>query len=152
LQTQGQWRPTSASTVGLSYTYSRLRGNDLSETGPNATISNQPLAIYYPEYLNYSNRIPEGILPEDTPHRLRLWGNYDFRLGRAGVLTVSGIQFYESCAPYSALGTIDASGRTAGTAYTGLPAFQCNASRTTNCYTLSGIGTSHNYYFSKRGA
>jgi len=144
VQTQGQWRPTSASNVGISYTYSRLRGNDLSETGPNATIANNPLKIYYPEYLNYPNRLLTGILPEDTPHRLRLWGGYDFRLGRAGVLTLSGIQFYESGAPYQALGSIDATGRSSGTSYTGIP--------TNPGYTLSQIGTNHDYYFTKRGA
>jgi hypothetical protein len=151
IQTQGQWRPTGASYVGLSYTYSRLRGNDRSETGPNATIPNQPLSLYYPQYLGYANRLPSGILPEDTPHRLRLYGGYDFRLGRAGVVNTSLIQFYESGAPYEALSTIDASGTTNGLGFAGAPQLKCSATVTTNCYQLSQIGNSHNYYFGPRG-
>ncbi len=144
LQAQGQWRPTSALYTGISYTYSRLRGNDLSETGPNATITNNALTLYYPEYLGYANRLPMGILPEDTPHRVRGWVGYDFKLGRAGVLSASVLESYQSGAPYSVIGSIDATGRTAGTKYDGLPA--------NPGYTLSQIGTSHTYYFSKRGA
>lgn len=144
LQFQGSWRPTQASYTGMSYTYSRLRGNDQGESGPSATVTNSPLRSFYPEYLGYDNRLPIGILPEDTPHRLRLWAGYDWRLGRAGMLSASVLQNYESGSPYSVVGSIDASGRTAGTAYTGVPA--------NPGYTLSQLGTSHTYFFSDRGA
>jgi hypothetical protein len=143
LQSQGQWRPTSSFYTGISYTYSRLRGNDQGESAGSATVPNNPLKIYYPEYLGYANRLPTGVLPEDTPHRLRLWAGYDFRLGRAGTLSASALQVYESGAPISVVGSIDASGRTAGTAYAGIP--------TNPGYTLSQLGTSHTYFFSKRG-
>lgn len=144
LQFEGQWRPTSAFYGGVTYTYSRLRGNDQGESGPSATVTNNPLQTYYPEYLGYANRVPIGILPEDTPHRAKVWVGYDFRLGRFGTLSASGLQTYESGSPYSVAGSIDASGRTAGTSYAGLPA--------NPGYTLSQLGTSHTYYFSSRGA
>ena len=54
------------------------------------------------------------------------------------------LQSVDTGRPYSAIGQIDASGRTAGTAYPGLPV--------NPGYTLSAIGTSHDYYFSARGA
>jgi len=85
-----------------------------------------------------------GVLPEDTPHKLKLWAGYDFRVGRLGTLSASLLQTYESGAPYSVASTIDATGRTAGTAYTGLPV--------NPGYTLSQIGTSHTYFFSGRGS
>jgi hypothetical protein len=143
IQSQADWRPTSQSYLHVSYTYSRLRGNDEGESAGSATVPNNPLTLFYPQYLGYAARLPEGVLPEDTPHRLRLWGGYDFRLGRAGTLSASAIQTYDSGAPYSVVSTIDASGRTTGTAYAGLI--------TNPGYTLSQLGTSHTYYFSKRG-
>jgi len=143
IDVQGQWRPTPVSYIGGSYTYSRLRGNDEGESAGSATVPNNPLSLYYPEYLGYANRLPTGILPEDTPQRVRLYGGYDFHLGR-GTLSAAGIESYQSGAPYSVVGTIDATGRTTGTKYNGLP--------TNPGYTLSQIGTSHTYYFSKRGA
>jgi hypothetical protein len=143
IQVQGQWRPSAAIYTGITYGYSRLRGNDQGESAGSATVPNQPLSIYYPEYLGYANRLPTGVLPEDTPHKLKLWAGYDFNIGNAGKLSASVLQTYESGAPYSIVSTIDATGRTAGTSYTGLPV--------NPGYTLSQIGTSHTYFFSGRG-
>ncbi len=143
LQFQGQWRPTASSYTGMTYAYSRLRGNDQGEGAATATSPNQPLALYYPEYLGYANRLPVGILPEDTPHKLKLWVGYDFKLAHYGTLSASLLQTYESGAPYSVSGSIDATGRTGGTSYTGLPV--------NPGYALSLIGTSHTYFFSGRG-
>jgi hypothetical protein len=138
---QAQWRPSRFST-GVTYTYSKLRGNDLGETGPNATIRNTPGQTYYPEYLNYAQRLPVGWLPEDTRHRLKAWGSYDLSLGRWGVFTPALLQTIESGIPYSALGTIDASGRN-NFPYSGIPA--------NPGYTLSLLGNAHSYYFGERG-
>ena len=46
-----------------------------------ATVPNSPLSLFYPEYLGYAARLPQGVLQEDTPHRLKLWGTYDFLVG-----------------------------------------------------------------------
>jgi hypothetical protein len=143
-QFEGQWRPAGALYTGATYTWSKLRGNDFSEAGPNATIRNIPLDLYYPEYLGYPNRLPVGWLPEDMRHKLKLWAGYEFMLGRAGALNLSALQTYESGTPYSVVGSIDASGRTAGNSFTGIP--------TNPGYTLSALGTSHTYFFSERGA
>jgi len=69
---------------------------------------------------------------------------YDFAFGRFGAANLSVLQQYSSGSAYSAVGQIDATGRTGGTAYAGLPVVPA--------YTLSQAGTRHNYYFTERGA
>jgi hypothetical protein len=143
LQMQGQWRPSNLS-VGATYTYATLKGNDEGESASSATVRNTPLKLYYPEYLGYANRLPSGWLPEDVRHRARIWAGYDFNLGAPGILNVSILENFQTGSPYSVVSTIDATGRTPGTSYAGLPA--------NPGYTLSQIGTSHTYFFGDRGA
>ena len=139
VQFQGQWRP-SHFNVGLTYTWSRLTGNDDPETGPNATIANTPLDLFYPEYLNYEQRKPFGYLVGDQRHRARLWLGYELPT-RFGIFDAAALESYGSGVPYSAFQNIDASGRS--TPFPGSPA--------NPGYTLSQLGTTHTYYFSKRG-
>ena len=138
---QGQWRKGRLMTGG-SYTFSKLRGNDLGETNANATIRNIPSSRYYPEYFNYAQRLPIGWLPEDTRHRLKAYAAYDFGFGRFGTFTPALLQTMESGIPYSALGSIDATGRN-NFPYVGIPV--------NPGYTLSNAGFTHNYYFGERG-
>ena len=138
----GQWNPRRYS-IGGNYTLSSLKGNDNSESVTSGTSPTTPGAIYYPEYLDYAQRDPEGYLPEDARHRLRAWAGRDFTLGPAGTLNVSLLHTYMTGRAYSAVAFIDATGRAAGTAYNGLPA--------NPGYRLSQIGTTHLYYFSDRG-
>jgi hypothetical protein len=140
VQFQGQWRPGNF-LVGGTYTYSTLKGNDQGEGAGTATIRNLPLEMYYPEYLNYSQRLPNGYLSQDVRHRARLWVGYDLAT-RFGGLNVSVLQSYDTGTPYGALGTIDASGRT--TPFAGSPA--------NPGYTLTQLGTLHDYYFTNRDA
>ena len=141
LSIQGGWTPGRLN-IGGNYTWSKLRGNDVPEGGGTATIRNTPGEIFYPEYLNYANRRPIGYLGQDRRHRARVWIGYDFTTP-IGTINLSALNNYDSGFAYSAIGQIDASGRTAGTAYTGQP--------TNPGYTLSGLGTSHDYFFSERG-
>jgi hypothetical protein len=143
IQVQSQWTP-GRFNVGGSYTYSTLKGNDDGEGAGTATIRNLPLDKYYPEYLAYPNRKPIGYLNQDNKHRARLWAGYNLPTARFGDLNLTALESFDSGKPYSAIGSIDASGRTPGNAYTGLPA--------NPGYTLSAIGTTHDYYFSARGA
>jgi outer membrane receptor protein involved in Fe transport len=143
IQFQGQWTPGKFNAGG-SYTYSTLKGNDDGEGAGTATIRNLPLKTYYPEYLAYDNRKPIGYLGQDNKHRARVWVGYSIPTERFGEINLTALQAFDSGRPYSAIGQIDASGRSAGTAYTGLPV--------NPGYTLSAIGTSHDYYFSARGA
>ncbi|MGH9364776.1 MAG: TonB-dependent receptor [Thermoanaerobaculia bacterium] len=143
LQFQAQWQPGRFSG-GVNYTYSTLKGNDDGEGGGTATIRNLPLKLFYPEYNNYPQRKPIGYLGQDQRHRARLWVGYTLPTERFGEFNVSALQAIDTGTPYSAVGSIDASGRLAGSAYPGLPA--------NPGYTLSALGTSHDYYFSSRGA
>ena len=138
----GQWNPGRVN-IGGNYTLSTLEGNDNSETATSGTSPTTPNSLWYPEYLGYAQRNPEGYLPEDARHRARAWIGYDFALGPVGNLNVSLLQTHMTGRAYSAVAFIDATGRTAGTAFQGIP--------TNPGYTLSQAGTQHLYYFGKRG-
>jgi hypothetical protein len=142
-QLQFAWHPHRWN-LGGGYTYSKLKGNDVSEADGTATSPLNPYGIYYPEYLNYSRRQPTGYLLGDETHRARVWAGYDFTTP-LGNINTSVIQSADSGRPYSAVGTVDASGTNANFKYVGAPVKPAY-------YTLSQLGTSHNYYFSDRGA
>jgi len=99
MQLQTQWHPQRW-TLGLNYTWSKLRGNDEGETGASGPVLNQPLAIYYPEYASYAQRLPIGYLSSDQRHRVRAWAGYDFNFGSFGTLNLSGLENYDSGRPY----------------------------------------------------
>jgi outer membrane receptor protein involved in Fe transport len=141
IQFQGQWRP-GRFLVGGTYTYSTLKGNDQGEGAGTATIRNLPRAMYYPEYLNYRQRIPEGYLAQDVRHRARLWVGYDLPT-RFGGFNVTVLQSFDTGTPYGAVGQIDASG--ISTPFAGSPVKP-------PYYTLSQLGDSHDYYFTGRDA
>lgn len=139
---QGSWNP-GRFNFGGNYTWSKLRGNDTGESGPAATVRNLPLSTYYPEILGYAQRLPIGFLPEDVRNRARVWAGYTVRPW-VGSLNISLLESYQSGSPYSAIGTIDASGR--NTPFAGSPDLKKFP------YTYSALGTSHTYFFSARGA
>ncbi|HVG24994.1 MAG TPA: TonB-dependent receptor [Thermoanaerobaculia bacterium] len=146
IQTQFNWKP-SALAVGGGYTWSKLTGNDVPEGDGTAAVTNT-FGLFYPEYLNYENRQPYGYLNGDQRHRARVWASYDLTLPLSIKLTPSIIQSYDSGRAYSAVGTIDAYG--SNTPFTNSP-FARENSGASSPYTRSQLGTSHNYYFSKRG-
>ena len=139
VQFQGQWRP-GRFQLGVTYTWSRLTGNDDSEGAATATSPNTSLDRYYPEYLNYEQRKPTGYLGQDVRHRARLWVSYQLPT-RFGDFDAALLQSFDSGLPYSAFQNIDASGR--NTPFPGSPA--------NPGYTLSQLGNQHTYFFSKRG-
>jgi hypothetical protein len=152
VELQGNWSATSNFSVGGNYTWSKLWGNDVSEGGGTATIRNTPGEIFYPEYLNYERRRPDGYLGQDRTHRARLWASYDLQTA-FGSVAISGIEGYDSGFAYSAIGSIDATGRSANYA-------ACSATVTRACfngvaanpgYVRNAAGDLHDYYFSDRG-
>ena len=106
VQFQGQFHPRRWN-LGLNYTWSKLRGNDEGESAGSGPIVNQPLAITYPEYAGYAQRLPVGYLLADQRHRLRAWAGYDIGLGFAGTLNVSALQNYDSGRPYATVFSAD---------------------------------------------
>jgi outer membrane receptor for ferrienterochelin and colicin len=139
VQLFGTWRP-GRWNIGGGYTWSELKGNDAGEGAGTATIRNLPLSTWYPEYLNYEERRPTGFLPQDQTHVARVWVGYSLPTP-IGTFDMSLLQRYESGKAYSALGTIDASGRS--TPYAGAP--------TNPGYRLNQLGTTHDYFFGDRG-
>ena len=152
VELQGNWAPLTNFTVGGNYTWSKLWGNDVGEGAGTATIRNTPGEIFYPEYLNYDRRRPDGYLGQDRTHRARLWASYELATP-VGAFSISGIQGYDSGFAYSAVGSIDATGRSADYA-------ACSATVTRACfngvaanpgYVRNGAGDLHDYFFSDRG-
>jgi outer membrane receptor protein involved in Fe transport len=142
------WHPQRWS-IGGGYTWSKLKGNDISEQDGTATSPLLPYGIYYPEYLDYAQRQPMGYLLGDERHRARVWAGYDMP-SPIGNLNFSVIQTGDSGRPYSAIGTIDASGTNANFRYAGAPVKPSYYGTPTGT-TPTQLGTSHDYFFSSRG-
>lgn len=141
IELQSAWQP-GRFNFGANYTWSKLWGNDLGEGAGTATIRNNPGEIFYPEYLQYAARRPMGYLGQDRRHRARVWGGYDLRTP-VGNFNLSVLESFDSGFAYSAIGSIDPTGRNANFRYTGVPK--------NPGYVLSAIGTTQDYYFSGRG-
>lgn len=139
VQTQFQWT-ANRFNVGGGYTWATLKGNDVPEGDGTAGVTNT-FGYFYPEYLNYERRAPKGYLTGDQRHRARVWVGYDIPFP-VGTLNATMLQAYDSGRAYSAVGNIDATGRT--TPFTGSPA--------NPGYLLTSVSDSHAYYFSDRGA
>jgi len=148
-QMQFGWHPQRWS-VGGGYTYSKLRGNDTSEADGTATSPLLPYKLYYPEFLDYKQRQPVGYLLGDETHRGRVWAAYDIPT-HFGNFNLSAIQTADSGRPYSAIGTIDATGTNANFKYAGAPVKPSYYGTPTSA-TGTQIGTTHDYFFSDRGA
>jgi hypothetical protein len=89
--------------LGGNYTYSKLRGNVLSEPlseGPRADA-----ALSYPEYKAFARSNPVGYLPSDQRHKLRLWAEGTY-LNPFGELSVALLHRYESGTPYEMVGDV----------------------------------------------
>lgn len=115
VQLQGGWRPRRWN-FGFNYTYAKLEGNDEGETAGSGPVTNNPLPNYYPEFLGYAQRLPEGPLAGDQRHRLRFWAGYDVPIPQfIGNLNISVLQRYDSGLAYSQSFTADID------SYTGAP-------------------------------
>jgi hypothetical protein len=142
VELQGGWRKNALS-IGGNYTWSTLKGNDVSEGAGTATIRNTPSQTFYPEYNNYPQRRPMGYLNQDRRHRLKLWGNYDVPTP-VGAFNLGVIESYDSGFAYSAVGSVDPTGRNANFTFAGAPV--------NPGYALTAISSTEAYYFSARGA
>jgi hypothetical protein len=142
VELQGGWHK-KALNIGGNYTWSTLKGNDVSEGAGTATIRNTPSEIFYPQYNNYPQRRPSGYLAQDRRHRARLWGSYEIPTP-IGSFNLAAIESYDSGFAYSAVGAVDPTGRNANFSFTGAPV--------NPGYALTAISSSENYFFSRRGA
>jgi outer membrane receptor protein involved in Fe transport len=105
---QGQYRFGTRWTVGGNYTWSELKGNAEGEGTAGGPPADGGWVLQYPEYQGFIQNRPEGFLPGDQTHKLRLWLSTDFSFGRFGGLNVSLLENFDSGTPYSLSGTISA--------------------------------------------
>ncbi|HEY0372131.1 MAG TPA: TonB-dependent receptor, partial [Thermoanaerobaculia bacterium] len=86
LQAQGSYRLFNRLNLGLSYTYSKARGNEIGETAGSGPVASAPFS--YREYKAFAQNNPVGYLPNDQTHRARAWVSYDQGLGFLGNLNI----------------------------------------------------------------
>jgi len=151
IQFQGAWNPRHFQ-IGTAYTFAHNEGTTETETSGSGPVS-VAVANFYPELMNYAQRVPYGRLSTDVRHRLRLWAGYDIPTPAfLGKFNISALHSYSSGSPYSAVGTIDPTGRSSSFRYAGAPCTGATTCPGNPGYLLSQLGTSQSYFFSGRGA
>ncbi len=135
LDFQAAYRPMQRVNLGMSYTYSKLKGNVTAETGGSGPVSETQ--FNQPEYKAFAQNNPIGYLSQDQTHRLRAWGSYDLAT-KFGTFNFSALERFESGTPFSYSGLID----------------DRKGTRCPQCIVNPGYAnapTSVTYFFSKRG-
>jgi hypothetical protein len=105
LQTQFQYRMKRLN-VGANWTWSHTLGNvdgEAGNTGPTASAFRT-----YPEYKRDEWFAPKGDLATDVRHRVRAFFSWDvpFFPENLGTISLSGVQSWDTGAPYGAVGTV----------------------------------------------
>ncbi len=131
LTTQFAWRALDGLTVGGNWTWSHTYGNQIGETTGNGADPDQYET--YPEYRQLRWNAPNGDLPQDQRHRVRLLAAYDLQFPKeVGRVNISGVFAADSGHPYSAAAPVNVSKYVTNPGYASPP-------------------TSLTYYFSGRG-
>ncbi|HET8772923.1 MAG TPA: TonB-dependent receptor, partial [Thermoanaerobaculia bacterium] len=104
-QGQASYRLFNRLNLGLSYTYSEAKGNEIGETAGSGPVASTPNS--YREYKAFAQNNPVGFLPNDQTHRARAWVSYDQALGFLGNLNISLLERFDSGVAYSAVQVID---------------------------------------------
>jgi hypothetical protein len=131
IQTQASYRLLSRLNLGLTYTWSEAKGNDVGESTGGGPAASAPFS--YAEYKAFKQNNPSGFLPNDQTHRARLWASWDQPIGIFGDLNISALERFDSGVPYSASGNVNVSSFVTNPGYATPP-------------------TSSTYFFSDRGA
>lgn len=114
ITTQLSYRLDDRLNLGGNYTLSRTYGTFNGETGANGPIRSS--VANFPEYFNTAwgtstasgGGGPEGDLASDVRHKLRLWATWDAPLpSQFGRVSIGVLQFFNSGAPYGAVGNVD---------------------------------------------
>jgi len=127
-----------ALTVGGNWTWSHTIGNFIGESASSGPVSYG--GLNYPEYVQASWNTPKGSLSQDERHRVRIYADYDVRLGPV-TITPGLLQAIDTGTPYGAAGTINSSPYVA---------LGCTTPGQTNCYLTPPASVS--YYFTSRDA
>ena len=99
---QSRYTPSSRWTVQGQYTLQLKNEGNYEGEGTNTPGSTSRIGDYPEAYTPEPQRFfPDGRLLGFQKHRLRAWSIYNFGLGRAGDMSVSGLWRYDSGAVYS---------------------------------------------------
>lgn len=105
LNVQGSYRYGARTTVGGSYTLSKLHGNINGENINSGPITSDILS--YPEYFDRKWSFPDGDLSADQRHRARIWANVDLPWdGKYGRVSLGVVEVLQSGTPYGAVGSV----------------------------------------------
>jgi outer membrane receptor for ferrienterochelin and colicin len=106
LKTSVQYQPDRAVSVGGSWTWSHIYGNQISETAGAGPFP--PDVLTYPEYWQAGWHIPVGSLPQDIRHRIRLWATWDMNFIPAwlGRFNLAPLFSLDSGLPYGVSGPV----------------------------------------------
>jgi hypothetical protein len=96
---------TGPVSVGGNWTWSHTLGNFVGEGAGGGPASSG--LLNYPEYIQQSWNAPRGDLSQDQRHRVRIYGNYDVKLGPIDI-GAGLVQAFDTGTPYGASGSIDA--------------------------------------------
>ncbi len=131
---------TGPLSVGGNWTWSHMLGNFVGEGAGGGPAASG--LLNYPEYFQQSWTAPRGDLSQDQRHRVRLYGNYDFKFGPIAV-GAGVVQSFDTGTPYGAAGTINSSPYVAlGCSTPGIDQ--------TKCYITPPVSVT--YYFTSRDA
>jgi len=95
---RSQWSAYGAWTIQLQ-NEGNYEGEATNQPGITSDVGD------YPEAFNPARNFPVGRLSSFQRHRVRLWSIYDFDLGKAGLMSVSGLWRFESGRAYSLVAT-----------------------------------------------
>lgn len=104
LNFMGRYRFTDRLTLAGNYTWSKLEGNIVGETGVSGPVPASPRN--YPEYQDVAWSFPKGPLSADQRHKLRTWVTYDIFDTEHHSLNFSVLESYWSGTPYEAVGSV----------------------------------------------
>jgi outer membrane receptor protein involved in Fe transport len=130
----------NALNVGGNWTWSHTIGNFVGETTGSGPVTFQ--GLNYPEYVQASWNTPKGDLAQDQRHRVRLYANYDVRLGPV-TISPGLLQSEDTGTPYGASGAINSKPYVASN-------LACSTPGQSNCYLLPPATVT--YYFTSRDA
>jgi len=101
---QGRYQLASRWTVNGQYTLQLQNEGNFAGEGTNTPGATSRLGDYPEAYASEAQRFyPDGRLDSFQRHRVRAWTIYNFGLGRAGDLSVSGLWRVDSGGTYSLL-------------------------------------------------
>lgn len=144
LQLIGRYRLTDRITINGNYTYQLENEGNFEGEGTNTPGISSILGDY-PEIRSSSAHSPIGNLANFAEHKLRVWGNYNMQVGRAGNLNFALLANLDTGLALSATDTIGLTPIQSAI----LDGLTCTAAGQSNCYV--NRPTNQTVFFGERG-